>query len=236
MLIDPVVEMVRAHACARDYWRVIVTGLDMAPPLCLRQVDRDMAVITDLGLKLLYGANTHCHADHITGTGELKKRIPGMRSAIAAASGADADLKFKHGDVLTFGAFKLEVRATPGHTDGCVCFVLPGCAVFTGDAVLIRGCGRTDFQQGNAGHLYDSVHAQVFSLPPETRLYPAHDYKGYTMSTVGEEKALNPRLTKSKEDFIALMGGLNLPYPKRIDAALPANMKCGLQDDVAAPA
>ena len=172
--------------------------------LRIRQVDRDMAVINDLGVKLVYGANTHCHvrarvmdfsaqltrtparsilclqADHVTGTGELKKRIPGMRSAIAAASGADADVKFAHGDVLSFGAFRLEVRATPGHTDGCVCFVLPGCAVFTGDAVLIRGCGRTDFQQGDAGHLYDNVHAQVFSLPPNTRIYPAHDYKGAT--------------------------------------------------------
>jgi sulfur dioxygenase len=206
----------------------------------LAQVDRDMAVINDLGIKLLYGANTHCHADHVTGTGELKKRILGMRSAIAAASGAAADVKFAHGDVLAFGAFKLEVRATPGHTDGCVSFVLrasshastpePGCAVFTGDAVLIRSCGRTDFQQGNAGHLYDNVHAQVFSLPDATRVYPAHDYKGYTMSTVGEEKRLNPRLTKSKDDFIALMGGLNLPYPKRIDVALPANLKCGVDN------
>jgi sulfur dioxygenase len=195
------------------------------------QVDRDVALVNDLGIKLLYGANTHCHADHVTGTGELKKRIPGMRSAIAAASGAAADIKCAHGDVLAFGAFKLEVRATPGHTDGCVSFVLPGCEVFTGDAVLIRGCGRTDFQQGNAGHLYDNVHAQIFSLPDATRIYPAHDYKGYMMSTVGEEKRLNPRLTKSKEDFIALMGGLNLPYPKRIDVALPANLKCGIQDD-----
>ena len=198
------------------------------------QVDRDLSLINDLGIKLLLGASTHCHADHITGTGVLKKRIPGLRSAIAAASGADADIKFAHGDVLSFGAFRLEVRATPGHTNGCVCFVLPGCAVFTGDAVLYRGCGRTDFQQGNAADLYDNVHAQVFSLPPDTRIYPAHDYKGFTMSTVGEEKALNPRLTKSKADFVALMGALNLPYPKRIDAALPANLKCGIQDDAPA--
>ena len=124
----------------------------------------------------------------------------------------------------------MQVRATPGHTNGCVSYVLPGCAVFTGDALLIRGCGRTDFQQGDAGALYDNVHAQILSLPPDTRVYPAHDYKGLTMSTVGEEKALNPRLTKSKADFQALMGGLNLPYPKRIDVALPANLKCGVQD------
>ena len=126
------------------------------------------------------------------------------------------------------------MRATPGHTDGCVSFVLAGAAVFTGDALLIRGCGRTDFQAGNAGGLYDNVHAQIFSLPPNTRVYPAHDYKGLTMSTVGEERTLNPRLTKSRDDFIALMGGLNLPYPKRIDASLPANMACGFQGDAPA--
>ncbi len=252
VLIDPVVEMVRSQRAAVMLCDPVAWGLTTSPAL-LRQVDRDMAIINDLGIKLVYGANTRaclrygyrrlstdarvryaasdCHADHVTGTGELKKRIPGLRSAIAAASGANADVKFAHGDELAFGAFKLEVRATPGHTDGCVCFVLPGCAVFTGDAVLIRGCGRTDFQAGNAGALYDNVHAQVFSLPADTRIYPAHDYKGYTMSTVGEEKTLNPRLTKSKDDFVALMGGLNLPYPKRIDVALPANLKCGLQDN-----
>lgn len=109
-------------------------------------------------------------------------------------------------------------------------FVLPGCAVFTGDAVLIRGCGRTDFQQGSAANLYENVHAQILSLPADTRVYPAHDYKGLMMSTVGEEKTLNPRLTKSKEEFVALMGSLNLPYPKRIDASVPANLKCGIQD------
>jgi len=202
----------------------------------LEMLDRDLAVIKDLDIQLLYGVNTHCHADHVTGTGELKKRVQGLKSAIAAASGADADVKFAHGDVLMFGKFRLEVRATPGHTNGCCSLLLPGCAVFTGDAVLIRGCGRTDFQQGNSGQLYDNVHAQVFSLPEETRIYPGHDYKGYTMSTVGEEKKLNPRLTKSKEDFIAFMGGLNLPYPKRIDVALPANLKCGVQDDAPAAA
>jgi sulfur dioxygenase len=110
-----------------------------------------------------------------------------------------------------------------------VSFVLPGCAVFTGDALLVRGCGRTDFQAGDAGKLYDAVHREIFSLPDSTAVFPAHDYKGNTMSTVGEEKRLNPRLTQSREAFIALMGGLNLPYPKRIDVAVPANMICGVQ-------
>jgi sulfur dioxygenase len=114
-----------------------------------------------------------------------------------------------------------------------VTFVCCG-AAFTGDAVLIRGCGRTDFQQGDSGALYDNVHAQIFSLPDETLLYPAHDYKGLTCSTVGEEKRHNPRLTQSREAFVALMANLNLPYPKRIDAAVPANLVCGVQDAPAA--
>jgi sulfur dioxygenase len=154
----------------------------------------------------------------------------------------------------------MQVRPTPGHTDGCVSFVLPGCAVFTGDALLIRGCGRTgacirhvmsavfapaslfsppfasrcahssqeDFQQGDAGRLYDSVHRELFTLPPETRVYTAHDYSGRTMSTIGEEQTLNPRLTKSRDAFIELMANLNLPYPKKMDHAVPINLKDGV--------
>lgn len=191
------------------------------------QVDRDAAVVRDLGVTLLYALNTHCHADHVTGTFELKKRFPACKSVIAAASGAAADVKISHGDTVSFGAFSLQVRATPGHTDGCVTYVLPGAAAFTGDALLIRGCGRTDFQQGNAGALYDNVHTHILSLPDETRLYVGHDYNGRTLTTVGEEKRLNARLTKTRDEFIALMANLGLPYPKRIDVALPANLADG---------
>jgi sulfur dioxygenase len=193
--------------------------------------ERDVKLLQEMGLKLTYAINTHCHADHVTGTGKLKELIPGCKSGIAKAAGAKADLHYNHGDTIAFGSHSLEVRSTPGHTDGCVTYVLDGGKMcFTGDAVLIRGCGRTDFQAGDAGKLYDSVHSQIFSLPESCVLYPAHDYKGLTSSTVGEEKTQNYRLTKSKEEFVSIMDNLGLPYPKQIDRALPLNMVCGIQD------
>ena len=158
----------------------------------LEMVDRDLKLIDELGVKLKYAVNTHCHADHVTGSGAIKAARPDVRSIIAAASGAQADIKIGHGDRIEFGSMFLEVRATPGHTDGCLSYVCDD-MVFTGDAVLIRGCGRTDFQQGSADKLYESVHTQIFSLPDDTIIYPAHDYKGHRCSTVGEEKALNPQ-------------------------------------------
>lgn len=198
-------------------------------------VDRDLAVVNDLGLKLKYAINTHCHADHITGSGDLKAKVTGLQSVIAESSGARADVHIKHGDVISFGAdsnvINLEVRATPGHTDGCVSYVCDN-MVFTGDALLIRGCGRTDFQGGSSEKLYDSVRTQLFELPDETLVYPAHDYKGRMVSTIGEEKELNPRLglKKTKEEFVEIMSNLNLAYPKKIDESLPANLKCGIDD------
>ena len=156
---------------------------------------------------------------------------PGMKSVISKDAGAKADLLVANGDKVTFGKHSLEVRATPGHTNGCVTYVLNGGdACFTGDALLIRGCGRTDFQGGSAATLHDSVHQQVFSLPETCVVYPAHDYKGHASSTVLEEKTLNPRLTKSKDEFIAIMNNLGLPYPKQIDKALPLNLVCGIQE------
>ena len=198
-------------------------------------VERDLAVVEGLGLTLKYAINTHCHADHITGSGDLKKKIPELKSIISKDSGARADMYVQHGDIISFGAkgnpINLEVRATPGHTDGCVSYVCDN-MVFTGDALLIRGCGRTDFQQGSSEKLFESVRNQLFVLPDETFVYPAHDYKGRTVSTIAEEKALNPRLgvAKSKEEFVEIMANLKLDYPKRIDEALPANLKCGMDD------
>ncbi|XP_078394218.1 persulfide dioxygenase ETHE1, mitochondrial, partial [Cetorhinus maximus] len=193
--------------------------------------ERDLHLLRELGLKLLYAANTHVHADHVTGTGRIKRQLTGCRSVIAKATGAVADLHVQEGDAVTFGRFALEVRATPGHTDGCVTYVLGDRSMaFTGDALLIRGCGRTDFQQGNAETLYRSVHSKIFTLPNECLLYPAHDYTGQTVTTVDEEKRLNPRLSKPLTEFIQIMSNLNLPYPAQIDQALPANMVCGLQD------
>merc|ERR1712096_159357 len=169
------------------------------------------------------------HADHITGTGLLKKLVPEIKSVISKDSGAEADIHVEHGSLVMFGNHQLEVVSTPGHTSGCVAYICKAqsCA-FTGDTVLIRGCGRTDFQEGNARTLYDSVWNNIFSLPEDYRLFPAHDYKGQTCTSVAEEKHLNPRLTKTKEEFVKIMENLNLDYPKMIDAALPANKVCGL--------
>ncbi|XP_061185363.1 persulfide dioxygenase ETHE1, mitochondrial-like [Saccostrea echinata] len=192
-------------------------------------VARDTKLVKDLGLNLKYAVNTHVHADHITGTGLIKKQIPTCKSVISAASKAEADVKVKEGDKLTFGKYEIEVKSTPGHTNGCVTYVWHEKAMaFTGDAVLVRGCGRTDFQEGSSETLYNSVHEKIFSLPPNYTLFPAHDYTGQTSTTVAEEKTMNPRLTKSKEEFVRIMKELNLPYPKQIDKALPANLVCGL--------
>lgn len=198
----------------------------------LEQVDRDASVVRDLNLSLKFVMNTHMHADHITGTGLLKKKIDGCKSLISEASGAQADIHVNPGEKIEFGRHQLEVRPTPGHTSGCVTYVCHEQGIaFTGDAVLIRGCGRTDFQEGDPATLYDSVHKQIFSLPENFKLYPAHDYKGLMVTTVKEEKTLNPRLTKPLEQFVEIMNNLNLPYPKKIDMALPANRMCGIQDE-----
>jgi len=197
------------------------------------QVERDLKIIEQNGLKLVYAVNTHVHADHITGTGLLKRRLPGVASAISQVSGGKADLYLSHGSRLSFGRHSLEARSTPGHTNGCMSFVLASSGLaFTGDALLIRGCGRTDFQEGDPGTLFDSVWREILSLPDSTLLYPAHDYVGLTVTTVGEEKIHNPRLSKSKEQFIDIMNNLNLPYPKQIDKSLPANLVCGLQESL----
>lgn len=202
-----------------------------------KTVDRDLSLVKELGLKLIYALNTHVHADHITGTGLIKTKSPGVKSIISKASGSKADILVEPGDKVSFGDLFLEVRATPGHTSGCVTYVTgdgpdqpqPRMA-FTGDALLIRGCGRTDFQGGSSLQLYKSVHSQIFTLPKDTLIYPAHDYKGFSVSTVEEEMLYNPRLTKNQEAFKGIMENLNLAYPKMMGIAVPANMVCGLQD------
>jgi len=198
------------------------------------QARRDKALITELGLNLLYTLDTHVHADHVTGAAVLRDAL-GSKIAVSEAGGASgADLYLKPGDHVEFGRHRLDVRATPGHTSGCLTFVLDGGKMaFTGDALLIRGSGRTDFQQGSAARLYQSVHSEIFSLPDNCLLYPAHDYQGRTVTTVREEKTFNPRLggSLSESDFVAHMKNLNLPHPKQIDIAVPANMKCGAPDE-----
>ncbi|XP_076869310.1 persulfide dioxygenase ETHE1, mitochondrial isoform X2 [Brachyhypopomus gauderio] len=197
----------------------------------LETVDRDFKLINELGLKLKVTANTHCHADHITGSGLLKQKIFGLKSAISKHSGATADILLSDGDTISFGRHSLTVRETPGHTDGCVTYVNEDHSMaFTGDALLIRGCGRTDFQQGCPKKLYKSVHERILTLPGQCLLYPAHDYKGQTVSTVDEERKFNPRLTKTLDEFVEIMKNLNLPKPVKIDIAVPANLVCGLHD------
>lgn len=194
------------------------------------QVRRDSALIGELGFSLLWTLDTHVHADHVTGAWLLKERF-GSGIAIGAATKAvNADRLLSPGERVAFGDFYLEARSTPGHTDDSLTYVLGDESMaFTGDALLIRGCGRTDFQQGSAHALYSSIHVQVFTLPETCLLYPAHDYRGLTVTSVGEEKRFNPRLggAISEKDFVGYMTHLNLPHPKQIDIAVPANLKCG---------
>lgn len=194
------------------------------------QVRRDAALVSELGLTLLWTLDTHVHADHITGAWLLKQRL-GSGIALSAASAATgADRLLQDGDRVEFGRRSLEVRTTPGHTNGCVTYVLDDESMaFTGDCVLIRGSGRTDFQQGDPRSLYRSVRSRIFSLPETCLLYPAHDYRGLTVSSVLEEKRFNPRLggEVAENDYVGYMKNLDLPHPKKIDEAVPANLRCG---------
>lgn len=204
------------------------------------QVRRDLALLRELDLKLVATLDTHVHADHVTGAWLLQQRT-GSRIALSAAAGADgADLALAHGDRLAFGRRHVELRATPGHTDGCLSAVLDDHSLaFTGDALLIRGCGRTDFQQGDPARLYRSVHEQLLSLPDDCLLYPAHDYRGCTVTSVAEERRWNPRFggRSDERDFVQTMRHLGLPHPKQMERAVPANLRCGRpQGDLLPPA
>lgn len=192
------------------------------------QAERDVKLVHELGLKLLYGINTHMHADHVTGTGMIKRQIPTCKSVISKHTEAKADVYVDNGELIKFGKFSLECRTTPGHTDSCISYVWHEKGmVFSGDTLLIRKCGRTDFQQGDPAKLYRMVHERIFCLPDHFLVYPGHDYSGQMVSTVGEEKRLNIRLTKSEAEFVDIMNNLNLPYPKFIDEALPGNLVDG---------
>ncbi|MGH7294722.1 MAG: MBL fold metallo-hydrolase, partial [Polyangiaceae bacterium] len=187
---------------------------------------RDAALVRELGLALRLTLDTHCHADHVTGAWLMKAAL-GSRIALGAVYGAaNVDMPLKHGDVVRFGAQSLEVRATPGHTAGCLSFVTADHGmVFTGDALLVRGAGRTDFQQGDAALLFRSIREQLFSLPDACVVYPGHDYSGRTSSTIGEERRFNPRIggDAREEDFVGYMRNLALPHPRQLAVALPAN-------------
>jgi len=194
-----------------------------------RHCERDLAHLARLGLKLAYVLETHAHADHVTSAGRLRERT-GARAAVPSGCGiAPAELQLDDGDTVRFGAHEaIRVLHTPGHTAGSVSFLWRD-NLFSGDTLLIDGCGRTDFQGGSAAALYDSIHGKLFTLPGATRVWPAHDYKGQSVSTIDWEREHNARLAgRSRADFIALMDSLDLPRPKLIDIAVPANRQLGL--------
>lgn len=192
----------------------------------LEHAEAYLALLGTLDLTLRYSLETHVHADHVTAAAALRDQL-GCRTGVHRDGGAAcADVQLTDGDLLPLGDLLVEVRATPGHTASCVSYYL-GDRVFTGDTLLIGGCGRTDFQQGDAGMLYESVRTRLFTLPPDTLVYPAHDYKGRTVSTIKEEMATNPRLSRTRDEFVAIMANLGLAPPKQIDRALPANQACG---------
>jgi len=195
-------------------------------------VERDLQLVKDLGLTLTATLETHVHADHLTGARRLKARS-GCRIAVPKMLGLPcADIGVQEGEPFTVGTVELQPLFTPGHTDHHHAYLLDGPVqklVFTGDALLIEACGRTDFQSGDAATLYNSIHNKLFALPDETLVYPGHDYEQRCVSSIAQEKARNPRLGggRGKDDFVALMNGLDLPYPRKIDFAVPGNEACG---------
>lgn len=204
------------------------------------QARRDLALLRELGLRLVATLETHVHADHVTGAWLLQQQT-GSRIALSESAGAQgADRLLRHGERVAFGERSLQVRATPGHTDGCLSYVLDDQTMaFTGDALLIRGCGRTDFQQGSPERLYRSVHEQLLTLPDGCLLYPGHDYRGLSCTSVAEERRWNPRFggKSSLHDFVGYMNHLGLPHPKQMARAVPANLRCGRPEgELQAPA
>ncbi len=194
----------------------------------IEQVERDYKLMNELGLTLKYCLETHVHADHITGAGKLRE-LTGCETIVPEnAQVSCADRHIHHGEVLKVGEIEIRAIATPGHTDSHMAYLVNGDRVLTGDTLFVRGCGRTDFQSGDASTLYDSVTENLFTLPDGTLVYPAHDYRGHTVSTIGEEEQWNPRFVgRTREQFIEFMNGLNLPDPKKIMEAVPANERCG---------
>lgn len=192
-------------------------------------MERDLAEIGRLGLTLAYSVETHVHADHITAARHLKEKVGSKIAAPAFDRLSCADVGIEEGVPFQVGSIAIHPLHTPGHTAGHFAYLLED-KIFTGDALLIEGCGRTDFQNGDADALYKSVTEKLFVLPDETLVYPAHDYQGRRVSSIGQEKKRNPRLGQSRtpEQFRDIMASLNLPYPKFIDYAVPGNQQCGV--------
>lgn len=194
----------------------------------VEQVERDLKQLGELGLTLKYCIETHIHADHITGTAKLRE-VTQCQGIVPVGARVDcADRFIQDREHLSMGAIEIQAIATPGHTDSHMVYLVNNTHLLTGDALLIRGCGRTDFQSGDAGILFDSVTQRLFTLKDETLVYPAHDYRGFSVSTIGEEKRFNPRFVgRDRQQFIEFMAKLNLPDPQKIAEAVPANERCG---------
>src|SRR5579871_2665191 len=197
----------------------------------IEKVDRYLKLIEDLDLRLVKAVDTHLHADHVTGLGALRDRTRCV-TVMGEQSGVDVvSMRLADGDRLTIEGLALDAIYTPGHTDDSYSFAM-GDRVFTGDTLLIRGTGRTDFQNGDARAQYESIFNRLLRLPDETLVFPAHDYKGDTVSTIGEEKRYNPRLqVRSIDEYVELMNNLKLPNPKMMDVVMPANLRVGLHQD-----
>lgn len=208
------------------YDKILLEGLIIDP--VLEQFDRDYNLIKNLEIKLRYVLETHIHADHITSAYLFKEKTGSKIGVSMNANVECADLQIDDGQEFSFGTLSLKAIKTPGHTQTCLTFQCEN-NLFTGDTLLIRKCGRTDFQGGSADELFMSVRERIFSFPDDYKIYPGHDYNGFTSSSIGEEKKFNTRLALniSKKRFIEIMDELNLPYPKKIDFALPRNLKCG---------
>ena len=193
----------------------------------LEQVDRDLQSLEELGLKLRYCLETHLHADHITGAGKLRQQTGCQVIVPKNPAVTKADRSLVGGEIIEVGSVTIEAIFTPGHSSSHIAYLVNKTHLLTGDALFIRGCGRTDFQGGDPGTLYDVVTERLFTLPDDTFVYPAHDYKGRTVSTIGEEKRLNPRFSRSRSQFITIMNNLKLSYPQQMNTAVPANEYCG---------
>ena len=223
------------ESCTYTY---LIADLDIKAAILVDSVDvqvkRDLKLLKELDLALYYCLETHVHADHITGAAQLRAATACEGVVPAHAQVSCANRHIDDGELLTLGAVCIEAIATPGHTDSHMAYLVTNnhidapARLLTGDALFIRGCGRTDFQNGDAGALYDSVTQRLFTLPERTLIYPAHDYRGQTVSTIGEEKQWNPRFAgRDRDNFIHFMNNLDLPNPKKMMEAVPANERCG---------